>query len=127
MGFRKHLMASYRPQRYSPSMNTPAIRSAFPSFRRFLALAAKLAFAASALLASTCANSRETDAAAAQHARISVEAAAPAGPQYAIAMHGLPALPPNFTHLPYANPDAPKGGRLVIVGTRCSVLHAVSP
>jgi peptide/nickel transport system substrate-binding protein len=31
---------------------------------------------------------------------------------YAIAMHGAPALPADFTHLPYANPDAPKGGRL---------------
>ncbi|UGY20770.1 extracellular solute-binding protein [Bradyrhizobium septentrionale] len=29
-------------------------------------------------------------------------------------MHGAPALPPDFTHLPYANPDAPKGGRLVL-------------
>lgn len=28
-------------------------------------------------------------------------------------MHGMPALPPGFTHLPYANPDAPKGGRVV--------------
>lgn len=32
---------------------------------------------------------------------------------YAIAMHGAPALPADFTHLPYANPDAPKGGRLI--------------
>src|SRR5436305_10225420 len=32
---------------------------------------------------------------------------------YAIAMHGNPALPADFTHMPYANPDAPKGGRLV--------------
>ncbi len=32
---------------------------------------------------------------------------------YAIAMHGAPALPVDFTHMPYANPDAPKGGRLV--------------
>lgn len=34
-------------------------------------------------------------------------------------MHGDPALPPGFTHLPYANPDAPKGGRLTfgILGT----------
>ncbi|MGZ5870498.1 MAG: extracellular solute-binding protein [Bradyrhizobium sp.] len=34
-------------------------------------------------------------------------------------MHGTPALPANFTHMPYANPDAPKGGRLVqgILGT----------
>src|SRR5262245_26671223 len=28
-------------------------------------------------------------------------------------MHGEPALPPDFAHLPYANPAAPKGGRLV--------------
>jgi peptide/nickel transport system substrate-binding protein len=31
----------------------------------------------------------------------------------AIAMHGAPALPADFSHMPYANPDAPKGGRLV--------------
>ena len=30
----------------------------------------------------------------------------------AIAMHGAPALPDDFVALPYANPDAPKGGRL---------------
>lgn len=38
---------------------------------------------------------------------------------HAIAMHGKPALPADFTHMPYANPDAPKGGRLVwgILGT----------
>ncbi len=28
-------------------------------------------------------------------------------------MHGVPALEPGFTHLPYANPAAPKGGRVV--------------
>ena len=33
-------------------------------------------------------------------------------PVGAIAMHGEPALPAGFTHLPYVNPDAPKGGRL---------------
>src|SRR5271154_1110526 len=33
-------------------------------------------------------------------------------PASAIAMHGEPALLPNFDHLPYVNPDAPKGGRL---------------
>lgn len=42
--------------------------------------------------------------------------AAPAGeatgPRHAIAMHGEPALPPDFAHFPYARPDAPKGGRL---------------
>jgi peptide/nickel transport system substrate-binding protein len=38
---------------------------------------------------------------------------------HALAMHGAPALPPGFTHMPYANPDAPKGGRLVwgVLGT----------
>lgn len=30
----------------------------------------------------------------------------------AIAMHGAPRLAPDFTHFPYVNPDAPKGGRL---------------
>jgi peptide/nickel transport system substrate-binding protein len=40
-------------------------------------------------------------------------------PGYAIAMHGAPALPADFSHMPYANPDAPKGGRLVqgLLGT----------
>jgi peptide/nickel transport system substrate-binding protein len=33
---------------------------------------------------------------------------------YAIAMHGAPALSADFTNMPYANPDAPKGGRLVL-------------
>jgi peptide/nickel transport system substrate-binding protein len=33
-------------------------------------------------------------------------------PSHAIAMHGDPALPADFTHLPYANPDAPKGGTI---------------
>ena len=31
---------------------------------------------------------------------------------YAIAMHGSPALRPDFASFPYANPEAPKGGRL---------------
>jgi peptide/nickel transport system substrate-binding protein len=33
-------------------------------------------------------------------------------PAGAIAMHGEPALPPGFDHLPYVNPQAPKGGEL---------------
>ena len=33
-------------------------------------------------------------------------------PAGAIAMHGAPALPPDFDHLPYVNPQAPKGGAL---------------
>jgi len=36
-----------------------------------------------------------------------------ADPQHGIAMYGDPALPPDFDHLPYANPDAPVGGRIV--------------
>ena len=35
-------------------------------------------------------------------------------PAGAIAMHGAPALAAGFDHLPYANPDAPKGGRLAL-------------
>jgi peptide/nickel transport system substrate-binding protein len=44
---------------------------------------------------------------------------AAAAESYALAMHGAPALPADFSHMPYANPDAPKGGRLVqgILGT----------
>jgi peptide/nickel transport system substrate-binding protein len=40
-------------------------------------------------------------------------AEAPALPRHAIAMHGAPQLPPDYQHMPYANPDAPKGGRLI--------------
>ena len=36
-----------------------------------------------------------------------------AEPQHGIAMYGDPALPPDFVSLPYANPDAPKGGQIV--------------
>src|SRR6266849_7498357 len=46
-------------------------------------------------------------------------AAQSAEPRHAIAMHGEPALPPGFTSAPYADPAAPKGGRLVqgVLGT----------
>lgn len=45
--------------------------------------------------------------------------AAAAGPgeaaeRGAIAMHGEPALPPDFDHLPYVDPGAPKGGHLAM-------------
>ncbi|OSJ16811.1 ABC transporter substrate-binding protein [Bradyrhizobium canariense] len=38
---------------------------------------------------------------------------------HAITMHGKPAMPAGFTHMPYVNPDAPKGGRLTwgVLGT----------
>lgn len=35
-----------------------------------------------------------------------------AEPRHGIAMHGDPALPADFDRLAYANPDAPKGGRI---------------
>ena len=40
-------------------------------------------------------------------------------PQHAIASHGEPALPSDFTHFPYADPEAPKGGHISygVVGT----------
>jgi len=46
-----------------------------------------------------------------------------AEPLHAIAMHGEPALPHDFDHLPYANPDALKGGKITygVVGTFDSV------
>lgn len=40
-------------------------------------------------------------------------AGAQEGPQHGIAMYGEPALPQDFVSLPYANPDAPQGGRFV--------------
>jgi len=35
-----------------------------------------------------------------------------AEPAHGISMHGEPALPADYTHLPYANPNAPKGGTI---------------
>jgi peptide/nickel transport system substrate-binding protein len=42
-----------------------------------------------------------------------------AAPKHGIAMQGEPALPADFAHFPYANPDAPKGGEITycVVGT----------
>jgi len=37
---------------------------------------------------------------------------ATAQPVHGIAMHGEPALPADYAHFPYANPDAPKGGEI---------------
>lgn len=44
---------------------------------------------------------------------LALAAHAQAAPRHAIAMHGEPALPADFANFPYANPAAPKGGRLV--------------
>ncbi len=42
-----------------------------------------------------------------------------AGPVHGIAMHGEPALPPDYKHFSYVNPDVKKGGRIAygVVGT----------
>ena len=58
----------------------------------------------------------------AAYALIALASAAPGRaepPAPAIAMHGVPALPPDFAALPYVNPAAPKGGtlRLGLFGT----------
>lgn len=39
-------------------------------------------------------------------------------PKHGIAMYGEPVLPHDFTSLPYANPDAPQGGRIVFAESR---------
>lgn len=52
-------------------------------------------------------------AAAGERARADSPVPASGPVDHAIAMHGLPALPPGFDHLPYADPKAPKGGRIV--------------
>jgi peptide/nickel transport system substrate-binding protein len=60
-------------------------------------------------------------------------AGARAQPTHGIAMHGAPALPAGFAHLPYVRPDAPKGGvmRLGELGTFDSlnpfILKGVAP
>ncbi len=46
-------------------------------------------------------------------ASLALPARVQAEPQHGIAMYGTPALPPDFVALPYANPNAPKGGRMV--------------
>jgi peptide/nickel transport system substrate-binding protein len=50
---------------------------------------------------------------------LAIHDARSAEPQHAIAMHGRPAMPPDFAAMPYVNPDAPKGGRLTqgVLGT----------
>ncbi|MAS07450.1 MAG: ABC transporter substrate-binding protein [Ahrensia sp.] len=45
-------------------------------------------------------------------AAIALASGAFAEPMHGIAMHGGPALPADYTHFPYANPDAPKGGAI---------------
>jgi peptide/nickel transport system substrate-binding protein len=51
---------------------------------------------------------------------------ASAEPHHGIAMHGELKYPPKFTHFAYVNPDAPKGGRLVL-GVHKTVFDSVNP
>jgi peptide/nickel transport system substrate-binding protein len=55
----------------------------------------------------------------AEPSRVTAATAEPAVALPAIAMHGAPALPGDFTALPYVDPDAPQGGRLTegVLGT----------
>ena len=45
----------------------------------------------------------------------------------AIAMHGAPKQAAGYSHFSYVNPDAPKGGRLVLgrVGSFASLQHFI--
>ncbi|QXX76417.1 extracellular solute-binding protein [Methylovirgula sp. HY1] len=83
-------------------MKFSAIRRLFPIFSTLLELGAAIVLGIA------------TAQAAPRHSSTQSSNAATNGPQYAIAMHGRPALPETFTHFPYANPDAPKGGKLTI-------------
>ncbi|SLN60341.1 extracellular solute-binding protein [Roseisalinus antarcticus] len=51
--------------------------------------------------------------AAAALAALMIAGTASAEPSHGIAMYGDPAMPPDFVALPYVNPDAPVGGRIV--------------
>lgn len=71
-------------------------------FGRFTrGLTGGLAACVAALAAAVCVHVRPADAQQAQ-------------PAHAIAMYGSPALPADFTHLPYADPSLPRGGRLIL-------------
>lgn len=73
---------------------------AFDRVSKAILLAVCLAFSGAAHAQSAADTPHEITADAAQ------------GPAYGIAMYGLPDLPAGFDHLPYANPDAPKGGTI---------------
>ena len=48
---------------------------------------------------------------------VALTVSAQSEPKHAIAMQGEPALPADYTHFPYVNPDAPKGGALRVART----------
>jgi len=45
---------------------------------------------------------------------VPAQAQAPSGPTHGITILGTPALPPDFPNFPYVNPNAPKGGEVVL-------------
>ncbi|MEL6318570.1 MAG: hypothetical protein AAFR16_13145, partial [Pseudomonadota bacterium] len=88
------------------NLSAAARRSACGQVRRAFFTTLRAAAAAAAFAA---ANLTAVTPAAAESPAGSDESG---GPRPAIAMHGAPALTPEFTHLPYADPDAAQGGRL---------------
>ena len=48
---------------------------------------------------------------------LTAAASAAAEPRHGLSIFGDLKYPPDFTHFEYVNPDAPKGGRLVTIGT----------
>ena len=76
-------------------------------------------FAAMSAVPNACAATRSRAALCGALALVVWVSPALAEPTHAIAMHGKPAMADGFIALPYANPDAPKGGRLVegVLGT----------
>ncbi|HEY1735222.1 MAG TPA: extracellular solute-binding protein [Methylovirgula sp.] len=98
-------------------MKSHAIRALFPALCIFIELAAASLMGTVAQAAPTppvLARAIYDNSVALQHVTLATTGGVSTGPRTAIAMRGDPALPENFTHLPYANPNAPKGGRLVI-------------
>ncbi len=79
----------------------------------------RAAFCGIQLLAGVLLSAAPSDFAATAQPLGNQAAGEPSIAEPSIAMHGAPALPENFTALPYVNPDAPKGGRLIegVLGT----------
>ena len=49
------------------------------------------------------------------------------GPAHGLSLFGAPALDKNFTHYPYVNPAAPKGGELRVAAVRRPVSDCLPP
>lgn len=89
-------------------MSRPAIRWVAPAWFALLATA----FAQTPPPAPPVPSAIEAAAPSPARSAASHAIASHAIASHAIAMHGAPALPEGFTHFPYANPGAPRGGRL---------------